>query len=202
MPMGFPPLAEELALHERVLAGDPLASVDVFAALMDPLCSALRGDLSSTDDEAYDSAVDAVFKYLTDPTKFDRNRGRLSTYLMDIAKKRAIDRLRSRTAAERRDDNYAKVVELRARNPKDVIETEMLVHELWPRVEAAVPSEQDRTFLKLYLEGERSTAAFAEVLGITRLPRDEIRLKVKQHQDRLLKVLKRLGARLTNDAEA
>lgn len=200
--MAFPPPAEELSLHERVLAGDPVASVDVFAALMDPLSSAVRGDLPCTDDEAYDSAVDAVFKYLTDPAKFDRNRGRLSTYLMDIAKKRAIDRLRSRTAAERRDDNYSKVVELRARNPKEVIETEMLARELWPRVEAAVPSEQDRAFLKLYLAGERSTAAFAEVLGISALPADEMRPKVKQHQDRLLKVLKRLGARLNNDAKA
>jgi RNA polymerase sigma-70 factor, ECF subfamily len=200
--MAFPPPTEELSLHERVLAGDPVASVDVFAALMDPLCSTLRSDVHCTEDEAHDSAVDAVFKYLTDPAAFDRNRGRLSTYLMDIAKKRAIDRLRSRTAAERRDDNYSKVVELRAQNPKDVIETEMLARELWPRVEKAVPSEQDRAFLKLYLAGERSTAAFAEVLGIAAMPRDEMRLKVKQHQDRLLKVLKRLGARLTNDAEA
>jgi RNA polymerase sigma-70 factor, ECF subfamily len=200
--MAFPPPTEELALHERVLSGDPVAPVDVFAALMDPLCSALRGDLPCRDDEAYDSAVDAVFGYLTNPAAFDRNRGRLSTYLMDIAKKRAIDRLRSRTAAERRNDDYAKVVELRTRNPKDILETEMLARELWPSVEAAVPSEQDRAFLKLYLGGERSTEAFGEVLGLTGLPRDEVRLKVKQHQDRLLKVLKRLGARLKNDAEA
>src|SRR2546428_3599901 len=101
--MAFPPPAEELTLHERVLAGDPVAPADVFRALMTPLSEALRHDLRCTDDEAYDSGVDAVFAYLEDPASFDRSRGRLSTYVMDIAKKRAIDRLRSRTAAERRD---------------------------------------------------------------------------------------------------
>lgn len=199
--MAFPAPTEELALHERLLAGDPVVSADVFQALMDPVCHALQHDLHCSEDEAYDSGVDAVYAYLDDPSTFDRNRGRLSTYVMDIAKKRAIDRIRSRTAGERRDDAYAKVVELRARNPKDVMETEIMARELWPRVEEAVASERDRKFLKLICEGERSTVIFAELLGLSGLPADEQRLTVKQHRDRLMKVLERLGAKLRNDAE-
>jgi RNA polymerase sigma-70 factor (ECF subfamily) len=194
--MAFPALAEELALHESVLAGDPVAPADVFEALMDPLCQALLYDLPCTEDEAYDSGIDAVFAYLEDPAAFDRDRGRLSSYVMDIAKKRAIDRLRSRTAAERRDDTYAKVVELRTANPKETIETEIQARELWRLVEEAVPSERDRQVLKFILAGERSTALFAEALGLTGLQLKEQRRKVKQHRDRLLKVLERLGAKL------
>ncbi len=200
--MAFPAAAEELALHERVLAGDPVAPVDVFQGLMEPLAEALRRDLPCTEDEAYDSGVDAVLAYLEEPGRYDRNRGKLSTYLMDIAKKRSIDRLRSRTAAERRDDTYAAAVELRGSNPKDVMEAEVEVQELWQRVEEAVPNERDRRVLKLILAGERSTAALAEALDITGLSPLEQRREVKQHRDRLLKVLERLGSRLGHDEDA
>jgi RNA polymerase sigma-70 factor (ECF subfamily) len=198
--MAFPAPAEELALHERLLAEDPVAPADVFRALMGPVCQALQHDLHCTEEEAYDSGVDAVYAYLDDPDRFNRNRGRLSTYIMDIAKKRAIDRVRSRTAAERRDEAYARVVELRARNPKDAMETEIMARELWPRVEEALPSERDRKTLELILAGERSAAVLAEALGLSELPANEQRLTVKQHRDRLLKVLERLGARLRNDS--
>ncbi|MBI5481672.1 MAG: sigma-70 family RNA polymerase sigma factor [Deltaproteobacteria bacterium] len=200
--MAFPAAAEELALHERVLASDPVAPVDVFQGLMDPLAEALRRDLPCTEDEAHDSGVDAVLAYLEEPGRYDRNRGRLSTYLMDIAKKRAIDRLRSRSAAVRRDDTYAAAVELRGPNPKDIMEAEVEAQELWQRVEEAVPSERDRRVVKLILAGERSTAALAEALDISGLSPLEQRREVKQHRDRLLKVLERLGSRLGDDRNA
>ncbi len=200
--MAFPVPADELALHERVLAGDPVAPVDVFQGMMDPLAEALRRDLPCTEDEAYNSGVDAVLAYLEEPGRYDRSRGRLSTYLMNIAKKRAIDRLRSRSSAERRDDRYAAAVELRGSNPKDVMEAEVEAQELWQRVEEAVPNERDRRVLKLILAGERSTAALAEALEITGLSPLEQRRQVKQHRDRLLKVLERLGSRLGHDEDA
>jgi RNA polymerase sigma-70 factor (ECF subfamily) len=197
--MAFPAATEEIALHERVLAGDPVAPVDVFQGLMEPLADALRRDLPCTQDEAYDSGVDAVLAYLEEPGRYDRTRGRLSTYLMDIAKKRAIDRLRSRTAATQRDETYAAAVELRRSNPKEEMEAEIEAHELWQRIEEAVPSERDRRVLKLILAGERSTAALAEAVGVTGISPFEQRREVKQHRDRLMKILERLGMRLGHD---
>lgn len=73
--MAFPAAAEEIALHERVLAGDPVAPVDFFQGLMEPLAHALMGDLPCTEDEAYDSGVDAILAYLEEPGRYDRNRG-------------------------------------------------------------------------------------------------------------------------------
>ena len=39
--VGFPTRQDEAALHERVLATDPVASADVFAAFVDPLVAAI-----------------------------------------------------------------------------------------------------------------------------------------------------------------
>jgi RNA polymerase sigma-70 factor, ECF subfamily len=197
--VAFPGASEELALHERVLAGDPVVPVDVFQGLMEPLQKALRHDLRCTEDEAHDSSVDAILSYLEEPRRYDPNRGRLSTYLMDIAKKRAIDRLRSRTASAQRDENYAATVELDRSNPKEIMEAELEAQELWKRVEEVVPSDRDRQALKLILAGERSTAALAGALGVADLSPLEQRREVKQQRDRLMKILERLGMRLGHD---
>jgi RNA polymerase sigma-70 factor (ECF subfamily) len=198
----FPVAADELALHERLLAGDPVAPVDVYQGFMDPISDALQRDLRCTEDDAHDSGVDAILGYLEAPARYDREKGRLSTYLMDIAKKRVIDRIRSRTASGRRDDGYAAVVELHSANPKEVMEAQVEAKELWQKVEAEVPDERDREAVKLILAGERSTDALAAALGLPALTPLEVRRQVKQHRDRLLKVLERLGTRLTHDQDA
>lgn len=200
--MSFPVAAEELALHERLLAADPVASADVFQAFMDPLSDALRNDLRCPDDDAHDSAIDAILAYVEQPTRYSSGKGRLATYLMDIAKKRAIDRIRSRTSTQRREEGYAAVVELQAANPKEKLEVAVEAKELWRKVETAVPDERDRQAIKLILAGERSAEAFAEALGITATSALDVRRQVKQHRDRLVKVLERLGERMSNDEDA
>jgi len=195
----FPLPPDELTLHNRVLSRDPIAPMDVFQKLMEPLRATICHDLSCTEDEAYDSAVDAILAYIEEPERFDKNRARLSTYITDIAKKRAIDRLRSRTAAQRRAEDYTEAVELRTTNPKEVMENEVEARELWQWVEKMVPKERDRRVLKLILAGERSTAVLAEALDINGLSPIEQRREVKQHRDRLMKILERLGVRLRHD---
>ncbi len=189
----FPSVAKEAALHERVLAEDPVAPVDVFQDFMNPLCATLRHDLQCREEEAHDSAIDAVMSYLQNPTCYIRQLGRLSTYLMEIAKRRGIDRLRSRTASERREKEYAAVLELSATNPKEEMDVRIEARELWCKVEKAVPKERDRKVLQLILAGERSTDALAKELKLTDLPPDKRRQEVKRHRDRLLNVLKRVG---------
>ena len=57
--MRFPSQAEEIELHERLLAQDPVASVDLFQGYVEPLQSVVRYALGCSDDEAYDSVIDA-----------------------------------------------------------------------------------------------------------------------------------------------
>ncbi|HVZ36277.1 MAG TPA: hypothetical protein VG963_27805 [Polyangiaceae bacterium] len=200
--MPFPVVADELVLHARVLSADPLSSADLFQVFMEPIVTALRGDLRCTEDEAHDSAIDALFAYLDQPVNYDSSRGRLCTYLMSIAKKRAIDRIRARSAARRRDDEYLQVVELQASDPKESMEMEAEAANLWRKVEMVVPEERDRQAIKLILAGERSTEAFAQVYGLTAATDLDLRRQVKQHRDRLVKVLERLGTRMSYAKDA
>src|SRR5262249_8411865 len=159
---------------------------------MDPLADTLRADRGCSEDDAHDSAVDAILAYLKEPARYHVRRGRLSSYLIDIAKKRAIDRLRSRTSTQRREEGYAAVVDLQAANRKEVMDVAIEAKELWQRVEAAVPDERDRQSIRLILAGERSTEVFAEALGLTGASALDVRRQVKQHRDRLVKTLERL----------
>lgn len=72
----------------------------------------------------------------------------------------------------------------------------LMGEELWEQVESVLPEESDRELLALMLEGERSTESFADLLGLGHLPLAEKRKQVKQHKDRVLKRVRRLGDRL------
>ena len=164
---------------------------------MAPATAALTHDLGCSTDDAYDSAVDAILVYLDDPSKFDRNKGRLSTYLVAIAKRKAIDRLRSRTAKRRREIAFAEIVELQATDPNDEMQLTIEASQIWQIVEQQICSDTDRNALKLILAGERSTNVLANAMGITGRP-GEIQAEVKRNRDRLLKILERLGTDLVN----
>ena len=56
-------------------------------------------------------------------------------------------------------------------------------------------SDIDRRLLELRLSGERKTSVFADVLAITDLPIAEQRRIVKQHKDRIDKIVRRAQER-------
>jgi len=79
--------------------------------------------------------------------------------------------------------------------PEDEVPADSIKN-LLSALERQVTSETDRRFLTLILKGERSTDKFAEVLGIRDLPKEEKARTVKQHKDRLKKIVERLRDRL------
>ncbi|WP_342374554.1 sigma-70 family RNA polymerase sigma factor [Myxococcus stipitatus] len=193
--MRYPNKAEEEALHARVLKGpaDPTARLDVHRAFNDTLIYVLRQEVKCLLDEAIDSAVDAVLAYLAAPQRFDASLSRLSTYLTRIAKRKALDRLRSRKSQDRRNQEYAGVVELVARAPNEDLEATVEARLLAERMEALGFSPREQAFLRLVLQGEGSTERLAEALGLGPMPEEERRREVKRHRDRLMKRLERLG---------
>jgi hypothetical protein len=54
---------------------------------------------------------------------------------------------------------------------------------------------KDRQILALRLQGERRTAAFAEILGVSHLSIEVQRREVKRAKDRIDKILRRRGGR-------
>lgn len=197
--MRFPTPQDEAALHGRVLATDPVAPADVFANFTEPLASAVRRDLRCDHDTARDSAIDALFEYLGSPSAYKPAKGRLSTFLVQVAKRGAIDRLRARSAETRREQAFSAVVELGAPAPNEEMERSAEAQELWQKVEQVVQNNCDRTALTLILDGERSTDVLARALGIHGLSQLERQREVKRHRDRLIKVLERLGIRLRDE---
>lgn len=191
--MSFPSRADELALHERVLQKDSVASVDVFQTYMPLLSRVLMRKGVLDPEDARQSALDALLLYLRQPERYDRQRGGLSNYLVQSAWGRAVDRHRSRVARTRNERSFADLVELHAPAPNEELERGMEVALALKRLEKCDITQKDQAVLRLILQGERSTRALAEVLGLGSLPEDEMRREVKRHRDRLMKLLERLG---------
>jgi RNA polymerase sigma-70 factor (ECF subfamily) len=200
--MSFPSRAHELKLHERVLQGDPVVPVDIYRAFMPPILKILESEMSCNPEDAHDSAIDAVLSYLRTPERYDPHRARLSTYLTQAAKKRAMDRRRSTEARSRREHDFAGVVEVQARPPKEVLEKFVEARLAAQRLDGLGLDEREREFLRLVIQGERSTGMLAKVLGLDSLPEDEQRREVKRHRDRLMKMLERLGKKEDPDDES
>jgi RNA polymerase sigma-70 factor, ECF subfamily len=197
--MQFPSSEVESALHQRVLAGDPVAPADLFAHFVEPLMSVVRHDLRCDPENARDSSIDALFEYLHSPRVYAPERGRLCTFLTHVAKHKAVDRIRARSAEARREHEFSSLVEVQGLTPNDNMERFAEAQKLWQRIEEVVQDERDRQALALILDGERSTDALAEALGIqadTQLERQRV---VKRHRDRLVKTLERLGAKLRDN---
>ncbi|NTX01826.1 RNA polymerase sigma factor [Myxococcus sp. CA040A] len=192
--MRYPSKAEEEALHAKILQKDVTAPAEVHRAFMDVIIHVLDREVPCRHREvAHDSAIDAVLHYLKAPERFDPHRGRLSTYLTQIAKKRALDRRRTLEKRELREQKYAGEFELVARSPKEALEATVEARLLMDRLESSGLVPEEQAFLRLVLQGEGSTERLAVALGLGPLPEDERRRQVKRHRDRLMKRLQRLG---------
>jgi RNA polymerase sigma-70 factor (ECF subfamily) len=197
--MQFPSSEVEITLHQRVLAADPIAPADLCAHLVEPLISAIQHDLGCDAEYARDSAIDALFDYLNSPAAYKQEKGRLCTFLVQVAKHKAIDRIRARSAQARREREFGSLVEVREPAPNEQMERSAEAQELWQRIEQVVQDDRDRLALALILDGERSTETIAEALGVQGLTTLERQREVKRHRDRLLKTLERLGGKLRNE---
>lgn len=158
----------------------------------------VRRDFRCSAEDAHDAVIDAIYDYLGSPEVYQYDRGRLSSFLIRIAKRRYIDTWRSRAAEAGREKKFADVVELRSPAPKETMEHAAEARQLWDKVEHIVTDTRDREALLLLLDGERSTGALAEVLGLSGLPELQQQREVKRHRDRLLKILSRLGDKLND----
>jgi RNA polymerase sigma-70 factor, ECF subfamily len=199
--MRHPSPEEEMVLHQRLLNHDPLAYFDVFPMYMERLAKKL--ERSGYDvDVARDAALEAVLAYRKNPERYDSQKVHLFTYIMGVAKHKAVDRWRSVQARTQREKKQGDVEHSR-RTPKDQVEqmeTYVQVRQLVEQLEAeGVLNEQDQAILRLFLMGESSTEEVAKVLRLTPTSKEDRQLKAKQHRDRLMKRLARFGKEDSDD---
>jgi len=182
-------------IHNRIVNGDVTASSDLFRLVHAALGAAVRTRVgtSLSWEEAGDAATDAICDYLRAPEKFDGTRARLFGYLTMLARGDALNLLRARQAAAKKVE---RVVELAALSgnivegwPDLKLDAERIVQQ---HRDELVRDDGDEAVLRLYLESERETSAYAKALGVSDLPASEQQKLVKVRKDRIEQRLRRL----------
>lgn len=186
-------------VHRRLVGEDPTASAELYKAIFSPLVGWLRVKGRTTDKELIrDAATDALVDYIKHPHKWNPGKATLVSYicmaadcdLLNALEK--VQRIRKHEvlSADVEDEGFGRNVLPEDDGPADAIVG------LLSALERQVTSDTDRRFLALILKGERSTEKFVEVLGIQNLSKQEKARTVKQHKDRLKKIVERLRNRL------
>jgi hypothetical protein len=182
-------------LHARIMQGDVTATSDLFKTAHGALAATLRKRLGSVAswEDAGDRATDAIVEYSKSPQKFNRSKGGLFGYLLLIARGDALNLARDK-GNERK--NRARLVELSAADgntleeaPDVRLDADRILRDHHAEV---IRDDGDDKVLRLFLEGEKKTVAYAEALGIAALPRAEQKRIVKVRKDRIEQRLKRL----------
>lgn len=189
-------------LHGRLVAGDRVAPAELFGMVVPELARRLSDRWQSLrgTDAVHDAAVEVFVGYLKAPERYDPERSTLVGWLQFQAQGDLTNDYRSpRLSFDQRRVAVAglDLVEELARTRKSAHVTV----DAYPSDEetgrlrlvlAVVDDPIDRALLGLIIDGDRSTAAAAAVLGIDHLPEaDQVRV-VKQHKDRIKVKVRRL----------
>jgi hypothetical protein len=187
------------AIHEKLVAERPSASLELFQAGLKPLIGFLMREFSGLSyDDAYDHAVDTIIKHTERPGAFDRSKSSLWTFLCLMAARDVQDARRSRVKRRVLEEKNAFDLELwgvQANNGYDAVEigrdaeTIMRLHG-----DTIATDEIERKVLDLMLAGEREVAPYAEAMGLgpgvdtaadVKRAKDRINLRLKKVYDEL-----------------
>jgi len=186
-------------IHERLLAGDVTAPAELAEALLEPLLQRLARKYPQLPDPniLYDAVTDALMSYIRCPAQFDPARLGLIGFLVMAAD----GDLRNALAKEKRrrqKEISLEVVDLGAAAGNNEVregnfDTEPGREKLRQELPRIFTDPTDLAMVELIISGERTIAAFVEVLQLRHLPVEQQRREVKRHKDRLKKRLERYG---------
>ena len=199
-----------LALHQRLIAGDPTATAEVIGMMLKPLYRYLtkRHSRAVSDEALYDIAVDALMSYVRSPLKFDPDQAGLFRYLTLIADRDVQDAIRKLTRQPR---------EVALRSVEDGLPPtnsgfEADEHTTHDGMEGSVDASRilqryyndicrdpgDERILGLILEGETQSPAFARAMGLDEPDSATARAVVFRAKDKITRRLRRLRDKLEN----
>jgi DNA-directed RNA polymerase specialized sigma24 family protein len=196
--MGEPGDAERLlVIHKRLLDGDRVAPEELAAHLLERLAQEVARKFPHTDVHfAYDGVTDALLDYCAKPAAFNASRGvPLDRFLAQAAWRNVANLVRGEQRRKAREEKSAALagkedVELHpsAGNPLQNAERSQ---EQQAELVQMLDDPMDKKVFQLRLTGERRTAVFAQVMGISHLPLAEQRRTVKKAKDRIDVLLRR-----------
>jgi DNA-directed RNA polymerase specialized sigma24 family protein len=196
--MSLPQSEDALRLHERLLAGDDLARIELCEAFLQPLTNRLQASAPFADDHLIaEAAESALLDYLEAPHKYQPSLSALSTYLFRAARCDLLN-LQEREARRQRHLESVELDGLPGNSKQSDQPLLKLVSDeenaAMRAVVDAVEAEStpaERTVLRLIIDGEKSTAPYADALGIGDRPAEEQQDVVKRDKDKMKKRLTR-----------
>jgi hypothetical protein len=197
-----PPDPDGLSLHDRLLAGELIASAQIAEKYLAGIVQYLQRKHPNLPDPhlAETAAIDAMLNYLGRPQQYNPAKASLEQYLRLSARgdlRNLIEQQRRRQKAL----GAMQVVELDAPSSEYTVEDErtlsvedqalILASPFWRRLFEVVPDGKDMELVLLMMEDVRATEEYAAVLGISHLSPIEQAASVKRNKDRLKKWLQR-----------
>ncbi|MET4149075.1 MULTISPECIES: hypothetical protein [unclassified Bradyrhizobium] len=192
-------LARELnAIHDRLIAGRPTATLELFEAALDPLIGFLRRELRLTEEDAYDRAVDAIMTHVHKPGIFDASKSSLWTFLCLVAQRRAQDFTRKGKRRGKLEEKYKAGIEdwgVQANNLNEKVEIAMDAETIMRlHGQTIAKNGMERKVLDLLLEEEKEVAVYAAAMELG--ADEDTAAEVKRVQDRIKLRLKKVGNEL------
>lgn len=195
-------------LHERISAGDPTASAEIYEKIIAPLIEKrLKPQYPIVPSEDIeDITLDAFINYIQNPSQYDPLRGKtLAGYLQMSAVgdiKNFISSARYKRTVQLPDESVVRegvdyYIFDRNLYVEDsfvnTIASSDVTHRLQQLAFEALPKKTDQAILTLILRGESDTCEYAHVLEIEDFSKEKQRAIVKRNTDRIKKVLRRLA---------
>jgi RNA polymerase sigma-70 factor (ECF subfamily) len=194
---------------------DESAAGELFARYMNWLVDALKARYPSVAryDETLvlDAVTDALFDYITRPQAYKPDLKGLKGFFYLAAYRNLLNAWRSVRQTVKLETSLDRFVELQAEAGNSSMEeidtaehvlSAIALGEKWKWVQTLLTDEKDLLVAALLTQGVRETSAYAEVLGLTRMPFEEQRRQVKRAKDRVLKRLQRADWSHLSEKEA
>jgi hypothetical protein len=194
---------ESQDLHIRIMAGDITAQSELAVLVLPVLTKRLNYKFPSLfDPDLIDTAVtDALINYFARPDNYQPHKQLLMSYLLMSAKGDLLNYLKQKKV----DENsiyFIEDVELWDSYSEKTIGGSVVVDDTNVEEEAFVrlspvtsqlqelfPSSKDQQFVAMMMDGIRETEEYAKVLGIEHLSFSDQKEAVKNHKDRIKKVI-------------
>ncbi len=192
--------SDELAMHERLLSGDPVARAEVITSLYDDVVRGVQRRAGNNCDAALaeEQAQEALLLYAEDPGCYDPERGALHTYLVMVGHSRYLDALRRdrRHGARLSSLSNPQIAAIADRADEDMIASliaDLDATQIKGRLLMYFDDPQDQIVAKLMLDGVGGWESYAEALSLVSLPMEQQRNEVYRVRSRVRKRLQRLG---------
>jgi DNA-directed RNA polymerase specialized sigma24 family protein len=194
---------ESQVLHTRIIAGDITAQSELAVLVLPILTRRLNYKFPLLfDPDLIDIAVtDALINYFARPNNYQPTKQSLMSYLFMSAKGDLLNYLKQKKVDEN-STHFIEDVELWDSYSEETVGGSVVVDDTNVEEEAFVrlspitsqlqelfPSLKDQQFVAMMMNGIRETEEYAKVLGIEHLSFIDQKEAVKNHKDRIKKVI-------------